>query len=90
MSLCTVLSRTGTQISGLELFVVELLHWRKEIKHVGVCSQVQSARDSDSSGISTPLLCSNSVCAFYALKTVIHNLWTCIKFPHMHLTIRST
>lgn len=36
-------------LDSLELFAVAMLHWGKEIKHVGVFIDVQSARDSDSS-----------------------------------------
>lgn len=34
------------------MFAVAVLHWREEIKHVGVCRDVQQpARDSDSGSI---------------------------------------
>ncbi len=41
-------------LDSSELFAVAALHWKDEIKHVGVCSEVQEpARDSDSGSIST-------------------------------------
>lgn len=41
-------------LDSSELFAVAALHRREEIKHVGVCRDVQEpARDSDSGSIST-------------------------------------